>query len=68
MRHQYNHQIIDSFLQMIAKSGLEQIVEFPTRNNNTLDIVLTNRPSLVNRCEGAPGLSDHDCTHGDRVR
>ena len=29
-------------------------------SNNTLDIVVTNRPSLVNRCECEPGLSDHD--------
>ena len=43
-----------------AKTGLEQVVDLPTCHDNTLDIVLTNRPSLMNRCEGAPGLSDHD--------
>ena len=59
-RHQYSHHINDKFLLTLAGAGLEQVVEFPTRNDNTLDIVLTNRPSLVNRCEGAPGLSDHD--------
>jgi len=59
-RHQYNLHISDSFLQTLAKTGLEQTVDFPTRYDNTLDIVLTNRPSLVSRCEGAPGLSDRD--------
>ena len=58
--HQYNLRISDSLFDTLAKTGLEQVVDFPTRHDNTLDIVLTNRPSLVNRCEGAPGLSDHD--------
>ena len=40
--------------------GLERVVHFPTRNNNTLDIFLTNRPSLINRCEPLLGISDHD--------
>jgi len=48
--HQYSHQISDSFLQVLARTGLEQVVDFPTRKDNTLDIVLTNRPSLVTRC------------------
>lgn len=60
VRHQYSQQISESFLQLLARTGLEQVVSFPTRGNNTLDIVVTNRPSLVNRCECAPGLSDHD--------
>jgi len=57
---QYNQQISDSFLQLLAKAGLEQVVDFPTRGNNILNILLTNRPSLENRCECAPGLSYHD--------
>ena len=59
-RHQYSHYINDCFLETLARTGLEQIVDFPTRKDNILDIILTNRPSLVNKCEGAPGLSDHD--------
>jgi len=42
--HQYNLHVSDSFLQTLAKTGLEQIVDFPARYDNTLDIVLTNRP------------------------
>jgi len=52
-RHQYNLHISDSFLQTLPKTGLEQIVDFPTPYDNAVDIVLTNRPSLVSRCEGA---------------
>ena len=43
--HQYNLHISDSLLETLAKTGLEQVVDFPTRYDNTLDIVLTNRPS-----------------------
>ena len=60
VRHQYGQYISESFLQLLARAGLEQVVTFPTRGNNTLDIVVTNVPSLVKRCECAPGLSDHD--------
>ena len=40
--------------------GFEQIVKFPTRGENTLDIFLTNRPSLIGKCKAVPGVSDHD--------
>ena len=56
----YNTSINETFLETIKECGLEQKIMFPTRMNNTLDLYLTNRPSLVNRCESLPGLSDHD--------
>ena len=31
-----------------------------TRLDNTLDLFLTNRPSLINRCTPIPGIADHD--------
>ena len=58
--NQYTHSISYSFLDTLATTGLQQIVNFPTRNYNILDVVLTNRPSLVKQCVGMPGLSDHD--------
>ena len=45
---------------MSAECGFTQLVDFPTRNENTLDLFFTNRPSLVRYCTGAPGISDHD--------
>ena len=63
--HQYPLRLNDSFLQVLARTGLEQIVHFPTHLDNTLDLVLTNRPSLVNRCEGLPGIGDHDVVFAD---
>ena len=40
--------------------GLSRITDFPTRKENTLDILFTNRPSSVNRRESISGISDHD--------
>ena len=40
--------------------GLEQLVMEPTRQHNTLDLIITNTPSMVPRVEVIPGLSDHD--------
>ena len=39
---------------------LEEIVHFPTRGSNTLEIVLTNR--LVTRCVPDMGMSYHETT------
>jgi hypothetical protein len=63
--HQYLKSINESFLQMLARNGLEQIVDFATREDNILDYTLTNRPSLVRRCEGLPKLSDHIIIYTD---
>ncbi|XP_056006769.1 uncharacterized protein LOC130050570 [Ostrea edulis] len=36
------------------------MVAFPIRLNATLDLFMTNRPSLVDKCTPAPGVGDHD--------
>ncbi|CAH1238779.1 Hypp5632 [Branchiostoma lanceolatum] len=43
--------------------GLDQLVTFPTRGENTLDLFLTNHPSFVLRIESLPGVSDHDIVY-----
>ena len=40
--------------------GLLQIVTFPTRQCNILNIFITNRPSLLRSCTSIPGISDHE--------
>ena len=45
---------------MLANVGMEQMVDFPIICDRTSDLIFTNRPSLVNVCEGLPALSDHD--------
>ena len=39
--------------------NLHQMVHFPTRNSNTLDLFFTDAPDLISRVYSAPGLSDH---------
>ena len=59
-KHRYTKQINELFIDTFAMLGLSQMVTFPTRLDNTLDVFLTNRLSLVNRCEPIPEVSDHD--------
>lgn len=59
--NQYPKAINDSFINMVYDLGFEQIVTEKTRGQNILDIFLTNRPTLIQRTELLPGISDHDC-------
>ena len=54
-----NLNINTKFLNCCLGNGLEQVVDFPTRYENLLDILLTNRPSLIGRVDRIPGVSDH---------
>ncbi|CAH1274649.1 Hypp5350 [Branchiostoma lanceolatum] len=47
------------FVDLLYDTGLDQIVKEPTCGENTLDLVLTNSPSLIPRVEVIPGISDH---------
>ena len=51
-----------AFLEIVADEGLEQIVDFPTRRDNTLDRMLTSHPAFKLRCKPLPSIrsSDHD--------
>ena len=57
-RPQIHNKFIDSF----RDHDLEQVVTLYTRDDNTLDLLLTNTPGKVNRVETLPPLSssDHD--------
>jgi hypothetical protein len=54
-----NHRLLDC----TQNCGLEQMVNFPTRQRATLDLFFTNRPSLVDKCLPVPGVADHDMVH-----
>jgi hypothetical protein len=47
---------------VVADEGLEHIVDFPTRKDNTLDLMLTSHPAFKLQCKPLPaiGNSDHD--------
>ena len=57
--HQYPKILNETFLDMINDLHLEQLIDFPTRKGNYLDLVLTNNPSLVIDINDLPGLIDH---------
>ncbi|KAK3096961.1 hypothetical protein FSP39_005118 [Pinctada imbricata] len=42
---------------------MQQMVDFPTRGENILDLYFTNRPTLVCKVAPLPGLSDHDIVY-----
>ena len=48
------------FLETLQTCDLNQVVEFPKRGKNTLDILFTNRPTLVHKMTQYPGVSDHN--------
>ena len=60
--HQNPLTVNRGFLDALEDIGLTQIVDFPTPSNpdHTLDLILTNRSSLIQRCEPLPGLAHHD--------
>ena len=61
----YKISINEAFIDLLDRTGLEQIIDFPTRGDSILDIILTNRPSLINSCSSLPALSDHDVVFAD---
>ena len=50
-------------LDIVNDMGMEQVVKHPTREDNTLDLVITNMPQLIPRVEMLPGLGDHDVVY-----
>ncbi len=58
--HQYTIALNNTFISLFQDMGLQQIVDFPTRGEKTLDLFLTNRPTLVLKSSPLPGVSDHE--------
>ena len=60
-KRQSQQQILD----IIGEHCLTQVVNIPTRNDKTLDLLFTNAPSPVNRVKGMPpiGKADHDIVY-----
>ncbi|XP_030834551.1 uncharacterized protein LOC115921326 [Strongylocentrotus purpuratus] len=58
--NQYPMSIKQRFLEMLQNCDLQQMVSFPIRLTNCLDLFLSNRPTLLSKCAALPGISDHD--------
>ena len=56
----YPLSLCNLLLDTFDTFGFQQLVTFPTRRHNTLDIFATNRPPLVEKCEPIPGIGDHE--------
>ena len=50
----------EQLLEIIDEHGLTQLVKEPTRDDNILDLVLTNNVNIINNVRVNPGISDHD--------
>ena len=58
--HLYTCSLNQIFLDFLHTNALIQMVDFPTRGPNILDIFITNRSSLVEECNVVDGISDHE--------
>ena len=61
-QHTRNHYHLANILD---DNGLTQMVETPTRNTSTLDLVITNIPSRIQHIDTTPGISDHDIVYAE---
>ena len=51
-------------LDIMDDHGLEQMIPFPTRDNNNLDLILTSSPGQFQDIHSPGKLSDHDIVSG----
>ena len=49
-----------ALIDIIQDHYMEQLIHFPTRGPNILDLILSNRPGLISACSSPAKLSDHD--------
>ena len=54
----------ETFIEILNDHNLEQIVHFPTRENNTLDLIITSLPSQFLDIQSPDRLGDHDIVSG----
>ena len=60
-----NRRIQGQLLEITQEHCLSQVVNIHTREDKTLNLLLTNSPSPVNRVKGMPpiGKADHDIVY-----
>ena len=60
-----NRGVQNQLLEIVQDHCLSQVVNIHTRKAKTLDLLLINSPSLVNRVKGMPpiGKADHDIVY-----
>ena len=56
----YPFVLCDTVINFVQEYGFSQVIDFPTRGSNILNIFMTNRPSLLHSCNPISGISDHE--------
>ena len=51
-------------IDIMNDHGLEQLIHFPTREENTLDLIITSLPGQFQDTHSPDKLSDHDIVAG----
>ena len=54
----------EKFIEILNDHHLEQLVHFPTREKNTLDLIITSLPTQFLDIHSPDSLSDHDIVSG----
>ena len=54
----YPRRFSQTFLNVASDLSLEQMVDFPTQDENTLNLIFTSHTSFQERCEPLPPISD----------
>ena len=54
----------EKFIEILIDHHLEQLVHFPTRERNTLDLIITSLPGQFLDIQSPGRLSDHDIISG----
>ena len=54
-----DREIQQYLIDISVEHGLTQVHDQPTRQENILDLVFTDNPSLVKHSQSIPGISDH---------
>ena len=54
----YPRRVSQTFLDVASDLGLEQMVDFPTRGENTLNLIFTSHSRFQERCKPLPPISD----------
>ena len=49
-----------NLLDILNDHNLTQVIDKPTRNDRTLDLLCMSNPSFINRNETLPPIGDHD--------
>ena len=56
---QYGIEINENVMDIVNNHSLTQVVQEPTCGKNTLDLIFTTSPDLMDEIQKTPGISDH---------